>query len=124
MSLNVASGVDFLVGMIAAVDAGLVGAGELALVGDEAFGGAAGEAAFVAAGELLFSGAIGADFSVVTDTLGAVAGDSDVSGAAVSGAGAGVSPSSWAQARGAVATTNAVRAMMAIFICIFLLFWS
>ena len=94
MSLRVASGVDFFVGMTAAVEllfaAGellLVAAGELLLV-------AAGELLLVAAGELLFSGAGAGDLSVVTDTLGSVAGDSDVSGAAASGAGAGVAASS------------------------------
>ena len=44
------------------------------------------ELLFFAAGVLLLSAA-GADFSVDTDTLGLAAGDSDVSGAAASGAG-------------------------------------
>jgi hypothetical protein len=52
---------------------------------------AAGEEAFVgAAGELLLLGAGVADFSVVTDTLGSVAGDSDFSGGVASGVAAGV----------------------------------
>jgi len=88
MSRNVASGVDFFVGMTADVfGADFVAAGE------EDFCGASGELLFFAAGELLFSAA-GADFSVETDTLGLVAGDSDVSGAAASGVGAGVEASS------------------------------
>lgn len=80
MSLNVASGVDFFVGMTAdVVGADFVAAGEAAFFGT--------------AGELLLSAA-GADFSVDTDTLGLVAGDSDVSGAGASGVGAGVEASS------------------------------
>ena len=92
MSLRVASGVDFLVGMTAAEGALVVDAVELTLAGEEAFAGPAGELLLVAAGELLFSGA--GDFSVVTDTLGSDAGEDDVSGAAASGGGAGVSVSS------------------------------
>jgi hypothetical protein len=85
MSFNVASTVDFFVGMTTAggadfADAAVVFAGEEAFVGP--------------AGELLFSAAGDADFSVVTDTLGFVAGDSDFSGAVASGDGAGVAVSS------------------------------
>lgn len=88
MSRNVASGVDFFVGMTADVfGADFVSAGE------EDFFGASGELLFFAAGELLFSAA-GADFSVETDTLGLVAGGSDVSDAGASGVGAGVEVSS------------------------------
>ena len=89
----VASGVDFLVGMTAAGGAALVvSALELVLAGDEVFVGPAGELLLVAAGELFFSGS--GDFSVVTDTLGSFAEEDDVSGAAASGVGAGVSVSS------------------------------
>ena len=70
MSFNVASTVDFFVGMIAAgggdlVDAAVVFAGEEAFVGPT--------------GELLLSAAGDADFSVETDTSGSVAGDGDFS---------------------------------------------
>lgn len=80
MSFNVASTVDFFVGMTAVggadfVDAAVVFAGEEAFVGP--------------VGELLFSAA--ADFSVVTDTVGSVADDGDFSGAVASGAGVAVS---------------------------------
>lgn len=91
MSLRVASGVDFFVGMTAAVEL-LFATGELLLVAAGELLFAAGELLLVAAGELLFSGA--GDFSVVTDTLGSMAGDSDFSGAVASGAGAGVVASS------------------------------
>ncbi len=80
MSRNVASGVDFFVGITVEV----VGA-DFVELGDADFLGAAGVLLLFAAGVLLFSAA-GADFSVETDTLGLAAG-SDVSGAAVSGAG-------------------------------------
>lgn len=93
MSLKVASGVDFFVGMTAAAGADFVDAGlEVLFADEEAFEGAAGEVLLVAAGELLFSAA--GDFSVVTDTLGSLAGDDDCSGAAASGVGAGVVSSS------------------------------
>lgn len=124
MSLSVASGVDFLVGITAEVGADLVvGAGEVVFAADEGFEDLAGELLVSAAGELRFSGA--GDLSVVTETLGSVVGGGDcsggvISGAAASGVDAGVSVSSWAQAKGAVATTNAVRARMVIFICMFL----
>lgn len=85
MSLNVASAVDFFVGMTAAGDADFVAAA-VVFAGEEAFVGLA--------GELLFSAAGDADFSVVTDTLGSVAGDSDFSGAVASGVGAGIAVSS------------------------------
>ena len=107
ISFKVASGVDCFVGMTAAV----VGAG----VAD--FFGAAVELLLVAADELLLLLGVGVDFSVETDTLGLVAGDSDVSGAAASGA--GVEASSWPQASGAAARTNAVRARMVIFMVLF-----
>ena len=64
----------------------------MVFAGEEAFVGPAGELLLVAAGELLFSAA--GDFSVVTDTLGSVAGDGDFSGAVASGVGAGVAVSS------------------------------
>ena len=85
MSFNVASTVDFLVGMTAAEDAvffdvSVVFAGEDALAAP--------------AGELLFSAAGDADFSVVTDTLGSLACDSDFSGAVASVVGAEVGVSS------------------------------
>jgi hypothetical protein len=85
MSFNVASTVDFFVGITAAVgadfvDAAVVFAGEEALVGP--------------AGELPLSAAGDAGFSVETDTLASVAGDGDFSGAVASGAGAGVAVSS------------------------------
>ena len=89
ISFKVASGVDCFVGMTAAVvGADFVGAG----VAD--FFGAAVELLLVAADELLLLLGVGVDFSVETDTLGLVAGASDVSGAAASGAGAGVEASS------------------------------
>ena len=95
MSFNVASTVDFFVGMTAAVGAGFVDAAvELLFAGEEAFVGPAGELLLFAAGELLFSAAGDADFSVETDTLGSVAGDADFSGAVASGVGAGVAVSS------------------------------
>ena len=99
-----ASGVDFFVGMTADGGADFVG------LGDVDFLGPAG-ALLLAAGVLLFSGAVGADFSVDTETLGSVAGVSETSGA-----GAGVEASSCAQASGAAARTNTVRARMVIFI--------
>jgi hypothetical protein len=81
MSRKVASGVDFLVGMTAEVfGADFVAAGE------SDFFGASDELVFFAAGVLLLLAA-GADFSVETETLGLVAGDSDVSVAGASGAG-------------------------------------
>jgi hypothetical protein len=87
MSLSVASGVDFFVGMTADVfGTDFVAAGEAAFVGTTGL---------FAAGELLLSAAgDDAGFSVDTDTLGLAAGDSDVSGAGASGAGAGVEASS------------------------------
>jgi hypothetical protein len=92
ISLKVASGVDFFVGMTAALGAGLVDAGLEVLFADEAdFDAAAGELLLVAAGELLFSAA--GDFSGDTDTLGSPAGDDACSGA-VSGVGAGAVSSS------------------------------
>jgi hypothetical protein len=92
MSLKVASGVDFFVGMTATLGADLVDAGLEVLFADElAFEVAAGELLLVAAGELLFSAS--GDFSVVTDTLGSLAGVGACSGA-VSGAGGGVVSSS------------------------------
>lgn len=93
ISLKVASGVDFFVGMTAGLGADLVDAGLEVLFADEvAFEVAAGEALLVAAGELLFSAA--GDFSGETDTLGSLAGDDAGSGAAASGVGAGVVSSS------------------------------
>jgi hypothetical protein len=83
MSLRVASTVDFFAGMTAAVAGFVDAAVELVFAGEEAFDGAA--------GELLFAGAGDDDFSVVTDTLGSVAADSDFSGAVVSGGGVVVS---------------------------------
>ena len=80
MSRSVASGVDFFVGMTADV----FGA-DFVVAGESDF--------FDASGELLLSAA-GADFSVETDTLGLVAGGSDVSDAGASGVGAGVEASS------------------------------
>jgi hypothetical protein len=122
MSLKVASGVDFFVGITAAAGAGFVAAAlEVLFAGEEAFGEAAGEVLLVAAGMLLFSAA--GDLSVVTDTLGSVAGVDACSGAAASGVGAGVVSSSCANARGAVARTNAVRARMVIFINISFSVW-
>ena len=85
ISLKVASGVDFFVGMTAALGADLVDAGLEVLFADEV-------AFEVAAGELLFSAA--GDFSGETDTLGSLAGDDACSGAAASGVGAGVVSSS------------------------------
>ena len=85
MSFNVASTVDFFVGMIAAGGADLVDAA-VVFAGEEAFVGPA--------GELLLSAAGDADFSVETDTRGSVAGDGDFSGAVASGAGAGAAVSS------------------------------
>ena len=87
ISRSVASGVDFFVGMTADV----FGAGLVAADGAD-FGATTG---LFAAGELLLSAAgDDAGFSVETDTLGLAAGDSDVSGAEVSGVGAGVEASS------------------------------
>lgn len=81
MSRNVASGVDFFVGMTVEVFAAdFVGEGETD------FFGASDELLFFGTGELLLSAA-GADFSVDTDTLGLEAGVSDVSAAGASGAG-------------------------------------
>ena len=119
ISRKVASGVDFLVG-ITAVDGAFVvaAAGELAFAGAVDFTDAAGELLLLAAGELLFTGS--GVFSVVTDTLGSFAEEEEVSGAAASGVGAGVSVSSWAKASGAAAKTNAVRARMVNFIGMFL----
>jgi len=79
--------------MTAAAGADLVDAAglEVLFADDEVFEEAAGELLLVAAGELFFSAA--GDFSVVTDTLGSVAGVGACSGA-VSGAGAGVVSSS------------------------------
>jgi hypothetical protein len=79
--------------MTAAAGADLVDAAglEVLFADDEVFEEAAGEVLLVAAGELLFSAA--GDFSVVTDTLGSVAGVDACSGAA-SGVGAGVVSSS------------------------------
>jgi hypothetical protein len=88
MSLNVASGVDFFVGITTDV----FGA-DFVAEGDADFFGASDELLFFAAGVLLLSAA-GADFSVETDTLGLAAGDSDVSVAGASGVGAGVEASS------------------------------
>ena len=88
ISLRVASGVDFLVGMTEAGDGWDLGAGELVLAGEEAFGEEAGELLLVAEGELRVS--VAGEGSVVTDTLGSVS-LADVSGAVVSGCGDGVS---------------------------------
>jgi hypothetical protein len=112
----VASGVDFFVGMTAAAGAVSVEAGAALLF--TVLADAAGELLLVAAGELAFSAAGEADFSVVTDTLGSEAGE--LSGAAASGMGAGVEVSSWARAKGAVATARAASARMVIFIGLFL----
>ena len=91
ISLKVASGVDFLVGMTAVDGADLVEGALEVLFAGEVLLVAAGELLFSALGELLFSAA--GDFSVVTDTLGSLAGDDACSGAA-SGVGAGAVSSS------------------------------
>jgi hypothetical protein len=76
MSLKVASGVDFFVGMTAVAGAGLVEAAALeVLFGDEE---GLGEVLLVAAGKVVSAAG---DFSVVTDTLGSLAGVDAGSGA-------------------------------------------
>jgi hypothetical protein len=82
MSFNVASGVDFFVGMTAADGADFFDT-SVVFEGDEDFVDSAGELLFLAAGDAAFSGEI--------DTLGSVAGDSVFSDAVDSGDGAGVS---------------------------------
>ena len=101
ISFNVASVVDFFAGMAAGEDADFFGA------------------SVILAGELLFVGAGEGESSVEIDTLGCEAGDSDFSDAAASRGEPGAVVSSCARANGVVATTNAVRARMIIFICMF-----
>ncbi|HMG06421.1 MAG TPA: hypothetical protein VK581_13260 [Chthoniobacterales bacterium] len=114
-----ASGLIFFVDAAGEGDAtALVGAGVevLFVVGEEVF--------FGALGELLLLGAGVADFSVVTETLGSVAGDSDFSGRLASGVAAGVGlVSSWAHAIGAETAKSPIRARMAVFIYGFPLVW-
>src|SRR5436190_19355572 len=89
---RLAAGVEFLVGMTGAGGSALVlGAGELVLAGEEDFGEAAAELLLVGAGALRSSGA--GDDSVVTETLGSVAREDEVSEAGAS-SGAGVLASS------------------------------
>jgi hypothetical protein len=82
MSFNVASGVDFFVGISAADGAGFFDA-SVVFEGEDDFVGPDGELLFFGVGDSAFSGEI--------DTLGSVAGDSAFSDAVDSGAGAGVS---------------------------------
>ena len=114
-SFKVASGLDFLGGMVAAAE-GLAGDASGLLLG-------AGEAVFVdVAGELSSFGAGDAVFSVVTDTLGSEGEGSDFSGGVISGEtdGLGLDSSSWAPANGAAAMRRAVRTRMVVFIFLFL----
>jgi hypothetical protein len=101
MSLIVASGVDFLVGITAAVFGVALG---LVFV-------AAGEEDFVGEGDASDFGAGVAVASVVTETLG-----SCFSEAVASGEAAGDGLSSWATANGMAAAKSAVMAAIMIFI--------
>ncbi len=106
MSLIVASGVDFFVGMTVAGEELLLGV-VLGLVLA-----AAGEEDLAGEGETSDFGAGDAVFSVVTDTLG-----SCFSEAVASGDAAGDGLSSCAKANGVAAAKSAVMATIMIFIC-------
>jgi hypothetical protein len=109
MSLIVASGVDFFVGITAVVVELVLGVAlglVLAAAGDEDLLGEA-EASVLGAGDAVFS--------VVTDTLGSelVSGFSE---AVASGEAAGGGLSSWARANGVEAAKSTVMATIMIFI--------
>jgi hypothetical protein len=105
MSLIVASGVDFLVGITAAGDELVLGVAlGLVLV-------AAGEEDLVGEGDASDFGAGVAVASVVTETLG-----SCFSEAVASGEAAGDGLSSWARANGVARAKSAVMATIVIFI--------